>query len=365
MLTCSPGTEAYSLFGHTAIRIQDPVQDFDLVFNYGTFDFSTPHFYMKFVKGRLNYMLSVSTYEQFLLTYIMEKRSVFEQELQISHASKEQLFTNLLENYKPENRYYLYDFFYDNCATRVRDIIENSLLTPIRYDYSDYGEDLSFRELIDPYLSRSPWLNLGVDLALGLPSDKVATPYQYMFLPDYILNIFDKAMIDSAGTSHSLCSHIRTLHKADPPEDHPVLPRPAQVFWVLFLVAVFITGIEIRRKSRLVWFDRILFLVTGLLGALFLTLWIISDHIPLTANLSLLWAFPLHLVALFLIRKQANPRWLELYFLVMALPVTGLIILYPWMHPMLPGPILPVLLTLLVRLLAESPLFRVVAGNRD
>lgn len=355
LLTCSPGTETYSLFGHSAIRVHDPAQGFDLVFNYGTFDFNTPNFYMKFVKGRLNYMLSVSTYEQFLREYIIENRSVYEQELLIPHTSKETLFNNLLENYRPENRYYLYDFFFDNCATRVRDIIETSIEAPVEYDYSDYQEIRTLRQLLDPYLDVSPWLDVGVDLAMGLAADKKASPHEYMFLPDYIMNIFDKAMIDSADYSRSLCSNFVIVFKADPELSDPSPFTPHRVFWALFLGALAVTFIEFRKKESWLWFDRILLLVLGLLGTFFVLLWIGSDHEPLKANLNLLWALPLHLAAVFFLRKRGNPSFPGIYFLITSIPVLALIMAQPWIHHMMPRSVLPLLLMVFIRLLMLSP----------
>jgi len=365
VLTCSPGNETYSLFGHTAIRVVDPVQNLDIVFNYGTFDFSTPNFYLKFIRGRLDYMLSVSTFNEFLAEYIYENRSVYEQELIIPHSSKEVLFNNLLENYRPENRYYRYDFFYDNCATRVRDMIDESLDIPIQYDYSDYRQELSFRQLIDPYLAASPWLDVGIDIALGLPADRIATPWQYMFLPDYIMTIYDKAMIREGNGSRSFCSNIVTVFEAEPGTRTASVPRPGQVFWALFLVALLSAGIETGRKAKWIWFDRILFLALGLLGTLLVAFWIFSDHIPLAANLNMLWAFPFHLIAVFFLRRGANPAWLRIYFLAAAVSVLALLISLPWTYILLPQLILPVLLTVFLRLAVESHLLSGFRSGRQ
>ena len=133
ILTCAPGTELYSLFGHTAIRVSDPYQKIDAVFNYGTFDFRTPHFYLKYAKGLLLYQLSVTSYENFISSYILDDRSVWSQTLQLDSLTKQQLFDNLLKNQLPENRTYLYNFLFDNCSTRVRDMISESIKSPIEW----------------------------------------------------------------------------------------------------------------------------------------------------------------------------------------------------------------------------------------
>ncbi len=127
LLTCSPGNELYSLFGHTAIRVKDPAARFDRVFNYGTFDFDTPYFYLKYARGLLPYQLSHTDYRYFLHAYREEGRSVYEQRLRLDSLQKQRLLDILTENYRPENRSYLYNFLFDNCTTRSRDVILQSL----------------------------------------------------------------------------------------------------------------------------------------------------------------------------------------------------------------------------------------------
>ena len=126
LLTCSPGTELYSIFGHCAIRIHDPVNEIDKIYNYGTFDFDSPNFYMEFIKGKLFYFLSVSNFTFFKTTYIRMNRSIYEQVVDLSMDQRQSLYQYLENNHLPENRYYLYDFFFDNCATRIRDAFVKS-----------------------------------------------------------------------------------------------------------------------------------------------------------------------------------------------------------------------------------------------
>ena len=123
MITCAPGNASYSIYGHTALRIVIRGTDFDMAYNWGIFDFSTPNFTYRFAKGKLDYMLGASPYERFLREYISEERPVWSQKLNLSDAEKERLFVLINENLREENRKYRYDFFFDNCATRVRDIV--------------------------------------------------------------------------------------------------------------------------------------------------------------------------------------------------------------------------------------------------
>ena len=159
LLTGSPGTELYSTFGHSAIRVHDPSTGMDIVFNYGTFDFNTPNFYLKFAQGKLNYKLSIETFEQFRAGFIYENRSVVEQKFNLTQTQKNLLFALLEQNYLPENRFYKYDFFFDNCATRIRDLMITAFGEDFQYQYPEEWKNsgLTFRNLIDMYLTNHHW----------------------------------------------------------------------------------------------------------------------------------------------------------------------------------------------------------------
>ena len=159
VLTCSPGNELYSLFGHTAIRVECPENGVDVVFNYGTFDFHTEHFYLKYARGLLPYQLSVASYDSFIRSYVFDNRSVRSQRLLLDAAQKQRLVDLLAENYQPANRTYLYNFLYDNCSTRVRDIIEACAGNAIQWHVPDAHK--SFWNLLDEYLVRMPWVKWG------------------------------------------------------------------------------------------------------------------------------------------------------------------------------------------------------------
>lgn len=165
LLTCDPGDELYSAFGHNAVRVLDNDTGRDIVFNYGTFDFDTPNFYLKFARGKLDYMLSVSTYEQFILHYQYLQRSVREQVLDLSPEQTLRTVQFLQENYEPQNRFYRYDFFFDNCATRIRDMVEMVLGDQLKWGETEASSGKTFRNLIDEYVYPMPWADFGIDLA--------------------------------------------------------------------------------------------------------------------------------------------------------------------------------------------------------
>ena len=167
LLTCSPGEEIYSLFGHTALRYQYPAQGIDVIFNYGLFSFNTPHFILRFALGETDYQLGVTDYSRFAREYAFSGRNVWQQTLNLDDTEKTKLIQLLQENYRPENRVYRYNFFYDNCSTRPRDKIEESLSGKISYPAEPQDGSRTYRDIIHQYCQGHPWSRFGIDLCIG------------------------------------------------------------------------------------------------------------------------------------------------------------------------------------------------------
>ena len=199
LLTCDPGDELYSTFGHSAIRVVALESGQDLVFNYGTFDFNTPFFYIKFIRRTLDYQLSLTTTDNFLREYNYFKRNVREQELNLSPEQSQAIVAFLQNNYRPENRKYRYDFFFDNCATRITDMLESVLGQSLKWNYPTESDEKTFRNLIDEYVYPLPWSDLGIDLALGAVIDREATEAEKAFLPDYLEEGLQLSEMDRKG----------------------------------------------------------------------------------------------------------------------------------------------------------------------
>jgi hypothetical protein len=306
LLTCDPGDPLYSTFGHSAIGVFDPAQRINWVFNYGTFDFNVQHFYAKFASGKLLYKLSFGSKERFLREYQHAGRIVVEDELNLTAYQKQTLFNHLLENYKPENRLYKYDFFFDNCATRILDIIYEALGDSLVYQPTGNEQEQTFRSLIDEYLGNKYWSDFGIDIALGSIIDKPATERQKAFLPDYLKEYLYRCTINGK----SFINQSRTLVKESRPLPFtPFLLRPALIFWFIFAFIVFLT-IKYRHKSWVIG-DRILFVTWGLVGVIVLLLWVATDHDATAGNLNVLWANPLYLVYAFAIgnKKTLYLKW--------------------------------------------------------
>lgn len=349
LLTCSPGDELYSVFGHSAIRVKDPLQGVDWVFNYGTFDFSAPGFYMNFVRGKLNYILSVAEYRHFEYDYRMENRWIWEQKLNITSGEKQYLFDSLIINYQPENRYYLYDFFFDNCATRIRDIFTEGLEREIIFDYQELDQGKTFRELLMPYLTEKPWARLGINLALGLPADKKATPWDYMFLPDHMMTAFQNARFISEDQTTDFTAGERILLKGESPPLNKFKYAPLWVFLLVLMISIIISYKNLQTKQFTWWYDRVLFGVAGLLGLLIVFLWFGTDHQVTVRNLNIIWAHPLHLIIIFFFSEIRYARLLKFYFSINIALLALLIISWPFLPQALPWMVLPYILAMIIR----------------
>lgn len=265
LITCGPGEDLYSIWGHSAIRVTDTTTHADRVFNYGTFDFYDPDFYVKFVKGgeQMQYFLAVESYPSFLSSYVEERRSIYEQVLDLSGEEKVSLYKALMINAQNENRFYRYDFLFDNCATRIRDIIRKHSDTSLVI-HQILDKQQTFRELIHVDLNRSGmyWSKFGIDILLGSRLDKVAQNEQMMFLPVYLAKGFDSTYLPEKKLVKSKTELYRSsLSEPDKPFFTPFVAFTGLL--LLFLLIIFI-----KNKALLVLLDFLLFFSTGLLGIL-------------------------------------------------------------------------------------------------
>ena len=317
LLTCAPGSELYSCFGHSGIRVTDYRLGLDIVFNYGTFDFDQPDFYLNFCKGHMIYMLGVDRFEDFRTEYIEEKRSIYEQVIDLKHPEKQIIFDFLTKNSERANRSYRYDFLFDNCATRIRDVFEKNL-SSVKFDYSTFTERKSFRDLINDYSMDKPWEQFGMGLLIGLPVDRIATHQETTFLPDYLSRGFAHATISDRPLclpSHILLD-IPSQHQSKS-IDQIITPL---VFWAVLLVLLLvITYLGIQRHKHSYWLDVILFFVAGLLGMLMFVLGGFTEHTTTQWNLNMFWAWPTHLLTAFLLPFMKKKKWMAVYFLLAAI----------------------------------------------
>lgn len=314
ILTCGSGSELYSIFGHTAIRVKDPAQNLDKVFNYGTFSFSDD-FYVKFTMGKLNYFLSTQDFESFSESYAEENRSIIEQELNLSTEQRNHLYAFLQQNLLPENKYYLYDFFYNNCSTKEIDVLQKTLGSDFILP-PDYNKktDKSFRDLTDPYIENNmPWSDFGIDLGLGSVTDKKTTELEQTYLPIQLYDFLKKTSVHSSGGLLPMIKSEQIIYKAAPGLDQSTSISPGKLFISAFILISIFSIIEIKNKRLYKWIDFLVFFTMGLLGVLLLFLWIGTDHTATARNYNLIWASPLHLLLAFAILMNANTKLLIAY----------------------------------------------------
>jgi hypothetical protein len=349
VITCGPSQDQlYAAFGHSAFRVTDPAQGIDWVYNYGVFDFDKPNFYLNFARGYLNYRLAVGPYDRFVYTYQYYNRFVHEQVLSLDSAQRQRLFDFLQWNALPENQYYRYDYFYDNCATRIRDALVKVFGDTVRFDGSYIPEPRSFRDLTDLYLKNQPWGDLGIDICLGLPMDKQATANEHMFLPDYISEAFSHARIAKDGALRPLVSH-ELITFAAVPEPVPFSPfHPGILFSAVLIVALILTYRDLKHRSRTRSLDGILFLAAGMTGWLLVFLWTATDHTAARPNFNILWALPTHVLVLLTLNRRPA-KWVRDYFMRCALLTALLVIAWPWLPQQLNINLLPLVIALGVR----------------
>jgi len=350
VLTLGPDeNELYAAFGHSAFRVIDRSQNLDRVYNYGVFDYDQPNFYLNFAKGFLNYKLDTVDYARFKYTYMYYNRFIHEQMLNLNQEQKQKVFDYLEWNMLPENQYYYYDYFYDNCATRIRDVLETTLGDQLQFDGSYIKTDYTIRELTDLYLHSIPWGDLGIDLCLGLPMDKTATPYMYMFLPDYIESAFAHASLINDSSTLPLVEKSRVTFDPQPTEKSTSYFTPQVVFFSLLVIIILVSVYDYRKQKASKWFDVTLFGVVGLVGFLFFLLWTVTDHQAAARNMNLLWAMPTHLVAAFLLIKRHPPVWLNKYFLFVTIISVLLLISWAWLPQLMLSALIPLVIGLGVR----------------
>ena len=342
LLTCSPGNELYSTFGHSALRVIDSNAVTDLIYNYGTFNFDDPNFYEKFVRGKLLYALSIENPEDFLYSYQAENRSITEQVLNITQQEALSIKHFLAQNIKEENRWYKYDFVRDNCTTRLRDILVKyknikPQLPPVM------PLDFTFRNAIHHYLNanKNYWSKLGIDLLLGSRMDVKMTAAGQEFLPDNLMLALD-------GTKNfNYVSKKQDLYKAPAQNSAAKWFTPLLLFSfiaILWLAASF-TKNKVVQKI-LPWLDGILFFITGLLGCLFIFMWWGTDHYMTKDNYNLLWAIPFNAITAFFTGKNKKGKG---YFLFTAIVYILTLLCWFILPQQLNLALLPIIALLLVR----------------
>jgi hypothetical protein len=298
LITCGPGEEIYSVFGHTAIRVVDSTTGTDLVYNYGTFDGYEDNFELKFMRGKLLYYLSCERFDEFMELYASDGRWVQEQELLLNDREKMNIYAALRTNYLPENRAYKYDFFFDNCATRIRDIIPKGLGDGFQYPNVLPGNKISFRTIVNHYLYREHWTRLGINILLGTKVDAAMSNSDIMFLPDYLRDGVAGATLKGRKIATAPASLLEAKAAT------PAGPNGALLTLLAFGGLCIICGLTPALRIPANFLFAAVLVITGLLGILILVMWFGTDHQACGPNLNILWALPTNLLLPFLRKKR-------------------------------------------------------------
>lgn len=301
LITCSPGEAIYELFGHTAIRVVDPENQLDIVFNYGLFSFDQPNFATRFVRGKTDYEVGASRFQDFVMSYAMRNSSVTEQKLNFTQAEKEAIWSKLNTDILPENKEYRYNFVFNNCATRPRDIIERASDGKVMYPYNI--SPITFREAIGQYTPNAEWAKFGFDLCLGMNADQAATEFELHFLPEKLSESLSQTTVKKEdGTKINLTEKAVILIQEDKEakEEPFCIYSPLAVSWILFFVVFSITIYAYVKKKALYILDGILFFVAGLVGILILFLILFSKHPFTDDNFNIVWLNPFWFVPVLL-----------------------------------------------------------------
>ncbi len=316
LMTCGPGTATYSIYGHSALRIVINGGESDQVCNWGVFDFSTKHFGWKFAKGKLDYMLGINPYDSFLEEYSSEGRWVQSQKINLSGSQKASLLELINENLKPGNRKYRYDFFYDNCATRIRDLLEKACGETLIYPpLMDERKIPSFRQKIGEYQLGFPWLDFGIDLLIGTPGDKKAGFRDRMFLPLDLREGLSQLLLARGNKRIPLLADPETILEASapPPQPSPLL-SPLIVFSFVLIIIIILSSV-VRGKIPNNILDRVIFFIYSLLALLLIFTGFFSEHTQLHVNINMLWLSPFIIACLIsLFMKEPPVLWFRIVF---------------------------------------------------
>lgn len=351
IVTSGPGDNLYEKFGHTAIRVKDRSSNIDLLYNYGMFDFNSPNFYLNFIKGYMNYKLVKYSFHYSLRDANNDKRWVKQQVLNLNQKEKNKFFHFLEKNALPENSQYLYDPYFDNCATRSRDILQNILHKNLIITNREIVKSESLRSLMNDKININTWGSFGINTALGSRLDKDISLEESTYLPMYLFKFAENAKIKRGATTINLVERTDNLLKFETKIAKQDTISPFLIFSLFLILTSFITYKDLKHKKRTKIFDFIILLLSGIMGILIVFLWFFTNHSTAPNNFNFLWVFAPNFIVAFWVLNDVLKRWVKLYvtFLIFLL----IILVFVWISGIqnFTYPLIPLLLSLLIRYL--------------
>ena len=336
-------SELYSAFGHSGIRYLDKKNKIDHFYNYGIFDFNQPNFYINFLNGKLLYMVAKYDYKTAEQFYVSQNRYIKEQVLILTDAEKILLYNLLEQNIKPENRNYLYNYVYNNCATKIRDVL--SVVYGENLEFISKSENKSFRELMDLYLNNNRWGDLGIDICLGPEIDYKVSFNEEMFLPEYLFKGVEEASLSGKNKIVSLTNTIN--NNSVDFESHFL--NTFLVFFIFLILSIYFSFRQIKYAIKYFLFDALFFVVSGMIGCLLLYLWFFTDHLS-SFNFNLVWALPSNMIIGILLLINPEKSFIKWYMFVYGILLTTLLILWQWIPQNLSEVLILFILGIIIRL---------------
>ena len=310
ILTIGPGNSLSDAFGHSGIRVIDKINNYDIVFNYGVYDYNAPNFYGNFVKGRPIYSLGLNNFENFYKNYVNQSRQIIEQKLNLSKNQKRIIVNKLITNSKEANKFYEYNYFDDNCSTKIADIFNEILLEEGVAFYSSDSSPNTYRKLIYENINQNSWGALGIDICLGAIIDEKIEYQNKLFLP-YNL----KSYFNDLGNSNIRNGNLVTTSVlfGEYSKYREKFISPTYLLIILSLIIISITYLDYLKRTRSKLLDIFILLPTGTIGLLLVYLWFFSNHTASAWNYNLLWALPFNLILLIELLKKNQKKWVISY----------------------------------------------------
>lgn len=304
LVTCEPGEVIYERFGHSGIRVYDPITGIDEIFHWGLFSFDTPNFVGRFIEGKTDYEMGVYSTKFFLLQYIDRGSSVYAQELDLTSVQKKELWKKLWENYLPQNRKYRYNFIYDNCATRAYQLIISV------YDYQVYLnydlQQITYRDIINKYVPLTSPFNLMINIIIGKQADRYISTKESVSFPIYTMEALNHTEFVSNNEIYPVVKNLEIIHRASFKEFIST-NLFSYGFTIILLILTSICILYTYRKKRyLPYFSQFILFISGLIGIIICYLWFFSDHPLVNNNMNILWCNPLNLVLAILLFIRHN-----------------------------------------------------------
>jgi len=332
LITCGPGQEAFTLYGHTAIRYNDKGRAQDLAINYGLFSFKQENFILRFMFGTADYEMGIVPFEVFMAEYKADKRDVREQILNLTHEEKWAITQAIDENYRPENRSYRYNYLYDNCSTRARDMITDHIRGSVAYAIKQQAAP-SFRKMIHDWNEQERWARYGNDLLLGVKADAKTSNTDRQFLPDSLFKDFAQAVIiDNNGHQRPLVSttrHLNSPSKTAVKSTSPFSPFGCSLAFLAFILLVCATE---WKTKRLFWgADAFLMIISGFAGII-LFLMIFSQQPTVNVNFQILVLCPLSLFFAIPVARSISKHRAHAYMKIGIALLILFMVLSFWQH---------------------------------